>query len=164
MKQRSDGGRQKLALDGTQAFDQGGITVFDWTDPKQPKEIAFFDRGPVDGARMGNAGSWSVYWYNGVMISSEIGRGLDIFELTPSPAMTQNEIDAAKTVKLEYLNAQGQPRHVWPASYSLALGFSPLGDGGLAGQPAAFSGTGGEASAKPSRPRVAISRIAAITP
>ncbi len=106
-----------------QAFYQGGITVFDWTDPKHPKEIAFFDRGPVDGARMGNAGSWSVYWYNGVMISSEIGRGLDIFELTASPAMTQNEIDAAKTVKLEYLNAQGQPKHVWPASYPLARAY-----------------------------------------
>ena len=106
-----------------QAFYQGGITVFDWTDPKHPREIAFFDRGPVDGARMGNAGSWSVYWYNGVMVSSEIGRGLDIFELTASPAMTQNEIDAAKTVKLEYLNAQGQPKHVWPASYPLARAY-----------------------------------------
>ncbi len=106
-----------------QAFYQGGITVFDWTDPKHPKEIAFFDRGPVDGARMGNAGSWSVYWYNGYMVSSEIGRGLDIFELTPSPAITQNEIDAAKTVKLEYLNAQGQPKHAWPASYPLARAY-----------------------------------------
>ncbi len=106
-----------------QAFYQGGITVFDWSDPKHPKEIGFFDRGPVDGARMGNAGSWSVYWYNGYMVSSEIGRGLDIFELTPSPAMTQNEIDAAKTVKLEYLNAQGQPKHVWPASYPLARAY-----------------------------------------
>ena len=106
-----------------QAFYQGGITVFDWTDAKHPKEIAFFDRGPVDGARMGNAGSWSVYWYNGYMVSSEIGRGLDIFELTTSPALTQNELDAAKTVKLDYLNAQGQPKHVWPASYALARAY-----------------------------------------
>ena len=106
-----------------QAFYQGGITVFDWTDAKHPTEIAFFDRGPVDGARMGNAGSWSVYWYNGIMISSEIGRGLDIFELTPSPAVTQNEIDAAKTAKLEYLNAQGQPKAWWPASFALARAY-----------------------------------------
>src|SRR6185295_9435186 len=27
-----------------QAFYQGGLTVFDWTDVKNPKEIAFFDR------------------------------------------------------------------------------------------------------------------------
>jgi hypothetical protein len=106
-----------------QAFYQGGITVFDWTDPKHPVEIAFHDRGPIDPNRMGNAGSWSVYWYNGYMISSEIGRGLDIFELTPSPALSQNEIDAAKTVKLDYLNAQGQPKHVWPPSFALARAY-----------------------------------------
>ena len=64
-----------------QAWYQGGISVFDWTDPKNPTEIAFFDRGPVDSTKMGNGGSWSVYWYNGLMVSSEIARGLDIFEL-----------------------------------------------------------------------------------
>ena len=69
-----------------QAWYQGGISVFDWTDPKHPTEIGFFDRGPVDSTKMGNGGSWSVYWYNGYMVSSEIGRGLDIFELVPSGA------------------------------------------------------------------------------
>ena len=33
-----------------QGFYQGGITVFDWTDPKKPVEIAFFDRGPLTAA------------------------------------------------------------------------------------------------------------------
>jgi hypothetical protein len=66
------------------------------------------------------AGSWSAYWYNGVIVSSEIARGLDILELTPSEYITQNEIDAAKTVRLDYLNAQGQPRFVWPPSFALA--------------------------------------------
>src|SRR5258708_11792554 len=74
-----------------QAWYQGGISVFDWTDAAHPKEVAFFDRGPVDSTRMGNGGSWSVYWYNGVMISSEISRGLDIFELVASPLVSQNE-------------------------------------------------------------------------
>ena len=92
-----------------QAWYQGGISVFDWTDAAHPKEIAFFDRGPVDSTRMASGGSWSVYWYNGVIVSSEIARGLDIFELTPSAFISQNEIDAAKTVHLDYLNAQGQP-------------------------------------------------------
>ena len=69
------------------------------------------------------AGSWSVYWYNGVMVSSEIGRGLDIFELTPSPMVSQNEIDAAKTVRLDHLNTQGQPRFEWPASFALARAY-----------------------------------------
>lgn len=106
-----------------QAWYQGGISVMDWTDIENPVEIAYFDRGPVNADQMGNAGSWSVYWYNGVMVSSEIGRGLDILELTPSAWMTQNEIDAAKSVRLDYLNAQGQPQFTWPATYSLARAY-----------------------------------------
>jgi hypothetical protein len=106
-----------------QGFYQGGITVFDWTDVRKPVEIAFFDRGPLDATRMVSAGSWSVYWYNGVLVSSEIARGLDIFELLPSGLISQNEIDAANTVKLDYLNAQGQPKFVWPPSFALARAF-----------------------------------------
>jgi hypothetical protein len=106
-----------------QSWYQGGISVFDWTDASNPKEIAFFDRGPVDSARMGSGGSWSVYWYNGAMFSSEIGRGLDVFELTPSEHVTQNEIDAAKTVRMDYFNAQGQPKFVWPPSFALARAY-----------------------------------------
>ncbi|MGD2046503.1 MAG: hypothetical protein PVH96_09800, partial [Gemmatimonadota bacterium] len=59
-----------------QAWYQGGISVFDWTDPGNPVEIAFQDRGPL--GERGLGGSWSVYWYNGVMVSSEIARGLDV--------------------------------------------------------------------------------------
>jgi hypothetical protein len=106
-----------------QAWYQGGISVFDWTDPVHPREIAFFDRGPMDSTRMMMAGSWSVYWYNGVMVSSEILRGLDIFELVPSGFISQNEIDAAKTVHLDYLNAQGQPQFVWPPSFALTRAY-----------------------------------------
>ena len=106
-----------------QAWYQGGISVFDWTDPSNPHEIASFDRGPVDSTRMNMGGSWSVYWYNGSIVSSEIARGLDIAELTPSRYISQNEIDAAKTVHYEYLNAQGQPKMVWPPSFALARAY-----------------------------------------
>ncbi len=106
-----------------QAWYQGGISVFDWTDAKHPKEIAFYDRGPVDSTEMGNGGSWSVYWYNGVMVSSEISRGLDIFELKPSAFISQNEIDAARSVKMQYLNTQGQQKLVWPATVGLARAY-----------------------------------------
>ncbi|MEO5580526.1 MAG: hypothetical protein ABIR58_07690, partial [Gemmatimonadaceae bacterium] len=106
-----------------QAWYQGGISVFDWTDAARPKEIAFFDRGPVDSTRMGNGGTWSVYWYNGAIVSSEISRGLDILELTPSAFISQNEIDAAKTVRMDYLNVQGQQKLVWPASFALARSY-----------------------------------------
>ncbi|MGH7503285.1 MAG: LVIVD repeat-containing protein [Longimicrobiales bacterium] len=106
-----------------QGWYQGGISVFDWTDPANPKEIAFFDRGPIDTTRLVSAGSWSVYWYNGHMISSEIARGLDIFELLPSAHLSQNEIDAARTVHLDQLNAQEQPELVWPPSFPLARAY-----------------------------------------
>ncbi len=106
-----------------QAWYQGGISVFDWSDASHPHEIAFFDRGPVDSTHMAMGGSWSVYWYNGEIVSSEIARGLDIFELQPSQYLSQNEIDASKTVHLDYLNVQGQPHYVWPASFPLAKAY-----------------------------------------
>jgi LVIVD repeat len=106
-----------------QAFYQGGLTIFDWTDVAHPKEIAFFDRGPLMADRLGSAGSWSAYWYNGVIVSSEIARGLDIYELVANPNITQNEIDAAKTVKFDYFNTQEQRKFVWPPSFALAKAY-----------------------------------------
>jgi LVIVD repeat len=106
-----------------QAWYQGGVSVFDWTDPAHPKEIAFFDRGPMDSTKLVGAGSWSAYWYNGVIVSSEIARGLDIFQLTPSPYLTQNEIDAAQTVHLDRFNTQDQPKLVWPTTFALARAY-----------------------------------------
>ena len=106
-----------------QSWYQGGISVFDWTDPRNPREIAFFDRGPADSTRMAPGGTWSAYWYNGVIVSSEISRGLDVLELQPSAWISQNEIDAAKTVRFDHLNVQGQPKIVWPASFALARAY-----------------------------------------
>ena len=107
-----------------QAWYQGGVSVFDFTDPKHAMEIAFHDRGPQDAEHLQLSGSWSVYWYNGMIVSSEIGRGLDIFELTPSALLTQNEIDAAKSVHYDYLNAQGQPQMKWTASFPLIKAYT----------------------------------------
>jgi hypothetical protein len=99
-----------------QAFYMGGSTVFDWTDPANPIEIAFFDRGP-------GGGYWSTYWYNGHIVSSDEARGLDVHELTPSAYLSQNEIDAARTVRYEQFNAQEQPHTVWPPSFPLARAY-----------------------------------------
>jgi len=107
-----------------QAWYQGGLSIFEWTDPRHPHEIAFFDRGPNDSTRMVGGGFWSVYWYNGRIIGSEMQRGLDIFELTPSAAISQNEIDAAKTVHMDFLNVQDQPKFVWPASFALSRAYT----------------------------------------
>ncbi len=96
-----------------QAWYQGGISIMDFTNPAKPFEIAYFDRGPVDPKTLVLGGSWSAYWYNGNIYSSEIARGLDIFELTPSKFLTQNEIDAAKTIHLPEWNVQSQQRIEW---------------------------------------------------
>ena len=106
-----------------QSWYQGGISVFDWTDPNNPVEIAYHDRGPIDSTRFQMGGSWSVYWYNGVIVNSEIARGLDIFELEPNPYLTKNEIAAANTVTFEQLNPQGQPKYDWPATFALAKAY-----------------------------------------
>src|SRR5207247_3448053 len=73
--------------------------------------------------KMVGAGSWSAYWYNGYIYSSEIARGLDVFALQPSGFLSQNEIDAAKLVHLDYLNVQGQPKLVWPATFAVARAY-----------------------------------------
>lgn len=106
-----------------QSWYQGGINMSDFTDPANPIEIAFHDRGPIAADRLEAAGSWSVYWYNGMIVNSEIGRGLDILELVPSEFITQNEIDAANTVVKTVLNPQGQPKIVWPASFAKAKAY-----------------------------------------
>jgi len=106
-----------------QGWYQGGISIFDWTDSMNPVEIAFFDRGPLDETRLRSAGPWSAYWYNGYIYSSEIARGLDVLDLRPSGFLSRNEIEAAKTVRLEYFNVQEQQRFVWPPSFVLARAY-----------------------------------------
>jgi hypothetical protein len=106
-----------------QAWYQGGISVMDFTDADHPVEIAYFDRGPIDPHMLILGGDWSAYWYNGHIYASEIARGLDIFELSPSEFLTQNEIDAAKTARVAELNVQNQQRIKWPAQLIVAKAY-----------------------------------------
>jgi hypothetical protein len=106
-----------------QAWYQGGVSVMDFTDPSHPFEIAYFDRGPIDPKVLVLGGDWSAYWYNGNIYASEIARGLDIFELTPTKDLTQNELDAAKTVKVAELNVQNQQKIEWPAQLVVAKAY-----------------------------------------
>src|SRR5262249_54592409 len=98
-----------------QAWYQGGISIVDFTDAAHPAEIAYFDRGPIDPKVLVLGGDWSAYWYNGYIYGSEIARGLDVFELTPTKFLSQNEIDAAKSVRVAELNVQNQQKLVWPS-------------------------------------------------
>ena len=115
-----------------QGWYQGGVDVFDFTDPKHPREIAYFDRGPIpdhperqdsNSIRLVTGGFWGAYYYNGHIIGSEIARGLDIFDLTASEWLTQNEIDAAKLIHFDQYNPQMQPKLVWPAAFPVARSY-----------------------------------------
>ncbi len=110
-----------------QGWYQGGVDVFDFTDPEHPFEIAWFDRGPIDApapdgdeAQRGRGtigGSWGAYWYNGKIYSSEMARGLDILELLPTEHLSANEIAAARLVQMDEFNPQSQPHFTWPAAF-----------------------------------------------
>jgi hypothetical protein len=106
-----------------QAWYQGGLSVFDFTDSARPFEIAFFDRGPIDGKQLVSGGYWSTYWYNGNIYGAEISRGIDIFRLRPSEHLTQNEIDAALLVRFDEFNSQMQPRVSYPPSIVVARAY-----------------------------------------
>jgi hypothetical protein len=105
-----------------QAWYQGGLSVIDFTDTANPTEIAYFDRGPINtpnptGLNLG--GLWSTYWYNGHIFGTEIARGFDVFSLTASDLLSQNEIDAAGEVQLSEFNAQLQPQLSWAPSFAV---------------------------------------------
>ena len=121
-----------------QAWYQGGISVSDFTDSANPREIAYFDRGPISGERMAMGGMWSTYWYGGRIYGTEIARGLDVFALTPSPHLTANEIAAASIANYDgRFNPQQQMRVTWPAHPVVALAYlDQLQRQGVAGGPA----------------------------
>ncbi|MFZ0749850.1 MAG: hypothetical protein WAM70_10865 [Pyrinomonadaceae bacterium] len=106
-----------------QAWYQGGISIMDFTDAEHPVEIGYFDRGPIFPNLLVLGGPWSAYWYNGHIYASEIARGLDVFELTPTKDLTQNEIDAAKTVRMTEFNVQNQQKIVWPRKLIVAKAY-----------------------------------------
>ena len=106
-----------------QSWYQGGVSVFDFTDSAKATEIAYFDRGPINGQSMVSGGYWSSYWYNGNIYGAEIARGIDVFRLKPSELLSQNEIDAAMQFRLQEFNSQNQPKVVWPASSAVAKAY-----------------------------------------
>ena len=106
-----------------QSWYQGGISVFDFTDSANPVEIAFFDRGPLNGENGVMGGYWSSYWYNGYIYGAGIARGVDVLKLTPSVHLSQNEIDAATEVELTLFNAQNQTVIEWTPSPAVARAY-----------------------------------------
>jgi hypothetical protein len=85
-----------------QAWYQGGISVWDFTNSRSPKEIAYWERGPLDADNLILGGSWSAYWHNGFIFSNDIQKGLDVLELK------DRRTDAAKYKRTWQFNAQTQ--------------------------------------------------------
>ncbi|WP_120718074.1 DUF305 domain-containing protein [Tsuneonella amylolytica] len=101
-----------------QAWYQGGISVIDFTDAANVKEIAYFDRGPIDKDQLVTGGYWSAYWYKGRIYATEISRGLDVFALEPSEFLTAEEIAAANAAVYpgDVFNPQTQTEVTWPVA------------------------------------------------
>jgi len=100
-----------------QAWYQGGVSVIDFTDPANPIEIAYFDRGPIDADDLVTGGYWSTYWYQGKIYGTEIIRGIDVLALVPSEHLTENEIAAAG---LADQGAVFNPQQQFPVSWPVA--------------------------------------------
>ena len=67
---------------------QSGISILEFTDPMNPREIAFADPAPLqnpppavpsNGIILG--GDWSTYWHNGTIFESDIKRGVTTWRL-----------------------------------------------------------------------------------
>jgi hypothetical protein len=84
-----------------QAWYQGGISVFDFSESAKPKEIGWFDRGALSEDELILGGSWSAYWYNGYIFSNDIQKGLDVLKLD------DRRVNKAK--RMNEFNPQSQP-------------------------------------------------------
>lgn len=89
-----------------QAWYQGGVSVFDFTDPDHPVEIAYWERGPLSKDVRILGGSWSAYWYNGFIYSSDITKGLDIIKITGLQG-----VSSANRITMDHFNPQTQFRY-----------------------------------------------------
>jgi hypothetical protein len=108
-----------------QAWYQGGISIFDFTDAANPHEIGFFDRGPIStGTNLISGGYWSAYWYDGNIYGSEIARGLDVFALADTDELSVNEIAVAEEVDFQQRNVQGQERFTFEPTPNLARAYN----------------------------------------
>ena len=85
------------------AWNDGGTTVIDWTNPRGPFEVGFYDAVlpllPPAGV-VGSVGPWSSYWHNDFILVNDRDRGFDLLHL--------NERWTASAFNFHHLNAQTQ--------------------------------------------------------
>jgi hypothetical protein len=88
-----------------QSWYQGGVSVIDFNNPSAASEIGYFDREPIDEDNLVLGGSWSAYYYNGYVYSSDIRRGLDVLRLEDP------RLRVAEQVHMDEFNPQSQPSY-----------------------------------------------------
>ena len=88
-----------------QAWYQGGVSVFDFTNSRKPTEIAWFDRGPLSDEKLILGGSWSAYYYNGYIYSNDIQQGFDVL------GVVDKRLKRAGSVTMDVFNPQSQPSY-----------------------------------------------------
>lgn len=86
-----------------QAWYQGGLSIVDFTNPRRPRELGWFERGPfrdvpITGSSL--SGGWSTYFYNGMVFTNEIQEGLDVHEF--------RDPISRRAAELPHMNAQSQ--------------------------------------------------------
>lgn len=86
-----------------QAWYQGGVSIWDFTDSSRPREIGCFERGPLSADTLKSAGSWSAYYYNGHIYSNDMAKGFDVIKISDP------RTGPAERVRLKELNVQTQP-------------------------------------------------------
>ncbi len=167
-----------------QGWYQGGVSIMDFTDADKAFEVGYFDRGPIDQPKpvdvpsaaapagppvRGNGntigGSWGAYYWNGLVYSSELDRGMDIYELTPGPELSANEIAAAKLVQFKQYNPQSQPTMTWPAAFVVVRSYLDQlvrGEGLAAARTSAIDAALTAAEAKSGAARAAALRTLAL--
>ena len=87
-----------------QSWYMGGVQVWDFTNSARPKKIGYWERGPAADPDT-SGGTWSAYYYNGFIFSSDIGKGFDVLQISDP------RTDPAKGVRMDELNVQTQGHH-----------------------------------------------------
>jgi hypothetical protein len=99
-----------------QAWYQGGVSVFDFTDSAQAGRDRVLRSRPDRREAADHGGYWSTYWYNGSIYGSEIARGHRRLQAEAERVPVAERNRRGTLVRSEELNTQQQTKITWPAS------------------------------------------------
>lgn len=85
-----------------------GLSVIDFSDPSQPKEIAYY-MPDYEGE---NADTWAAYWYNGRIYTNDVNlpRANASLPGTPSPGVGVYAVDGLAKKKVHYFRERLNPQ------------------------------------------------------